>query len=191
MVLSRRQLIPRPLEGLIHFIHKNQETQSMWLIWRMWSLIAATRRATMTISVQKPSSRTAKGLSRWRSRKVKKPVADKAVEELKSISQIRIRFSDLTTEENDPFIRYWIRLYGNWGLGDGIEEAEGNDVRVYMDTGANVNTMSRSQLIAFLDANDYVEGPFKGLEEKLVGEQTCTSPMTKLGFRLKSPPRWA
>ena len=44
-------------------------------------------------------------------------------------------------------------------------------MRVFVDTGANVNTMSRSQLVAFLDANvdfDYIEG----LEVKLVGGQT-------------------
>ena len=43
-------------------------------------------------------------------------------------------------------------MYGNRGLGNGVDE-EGKDVRVFVDTGANVNTMSRSQLIAFLDAN--------------------------------------
>ena len=46
-------------------------------------------------------------------RKMEEPVAEKAVEEPKSIRQIRIRFSDLTAEENDPFIRYWIKVYGN------------------------------------------------------------------------------
>ena len=95
-------------------------------------------------------------------RKVEEPLADKAVEEPKSIHQIRIRFSDLTAEDNDPFIRYWIKVYGNRGLGNGID-AEGKDVRVFFDTGANVNTMSRSQLIAFLGGNedfDCVKGPF-------------------------------
>jgi len=46
---------------------------------------------------------------------------------------------------------------------------------LFVDTGANVNTMSRSQHIAFLDANadfDYVEGLFGGLEVKLVGGKT-------------------
>jgi hypothetical protein len=77
-------------------------------------------------------------------------------------------------EENDPFIRYWIKVYGNRGLGNGVD-AEGKDVRVFVDTGANVNTMSRSQIVAFLDANvdfDYLEGPFGGWEVKLVGGQT-------------------
>ena len=66
-------------------------------------------------------------------------------------------------------------MYGNRGLGNGVY-AEGKDVRVFVDTSANVNKMSRSQLIAFLDANDdfdYVEGPFGGLEVKLVGGKTC------------------
>ena len=33
-------------------------------------------------------------------------MADKAVDEPKSIRQIPIRFSDLTMEEKDPFIQY-------------------------------------------------------------------------------------
>ena len=52
-------------------------------------------------------------------RKVEEPVADKAVDELKSIRQFSIRFSDLTTEDNDPFIRYLIKVIGNRGLGNG------------------------------------------------------------------------
>ena len=64
------------------------------------------------------------------------------MEEPKSIRQIRIRFSNLTAEENDPFIRYWIKVNGNRGLGHGVD-ADGKDVRVFVDTGANVNTMSR------------------------------------------------
>jgi hypothetical protein len=76
-------------------------------------------------------------------------------------------------------------------LGNGVD-VEGKDVRVFVDTGANKNIMSSSQPIAFLDANvdfDYVEGPFGGLEVNLV--RPCTSPVTKLGFRLKLPPPWA
>jgi hypothetical protein len=107
-------------------------------------------------------------------RKMEESVVDKAVEEPKSIRQIRIRFSDLTMEDNDPFIRYWIKVYGNQGLGNGAD-AEGKDVRVFVDTGANVNTMSRRQFMAFFDWNmdfEYIEGPFGGLEVKLVGGQT-------------------
>ena len=76
-------------------------------------------------------------------------------------------------------------------MGNGVD-AEGKDLRVFVDTGSNVNTKSRSQLIAFLDANvdfDNMEGPFGGLEVKLVG-RPCTSPMTRLGFRQRSPPLW-
>ena len=48
-------------------------------------------------------------------RKMEESVADKAVDEPKSIRQISIRFSDLTMDEKDPFIRYWIKVYGNRG----------------------------------------------------------------------------
>ena len=51
---------------------------------------------------------------------------EEPVEEPKPIRQIRIRFSDLTAEDNDPFIRYWIKVYGNRGLGNGVD-AEGNE----------------------------------------------------------------
>ena len=54
-------------------------------------------------------------------RKVEEPVLDKVTEEAKSI---RIRFSDLTAEGNDPFIRYWIRVYGNRKSEDGSESEE-------------------------------------------------------------------
>jgi len=44
-------------------------------------------------------------------------VGDKAVDEPKSIRQIRIRFSDLTTEEKDPYIRYCIKSIAIEDLG--------------------------------------------------------------------------
>ena len=94
-----------------------------------------------------------------------------AVDELKSIRQIRIRFSDLIMEEKDPVIRYWTKVYGNRGLGNGVD-VEGKDVRVFVDTGANVNTMSRSQLVAFLDSNvdfEFSEGPFGGVGSEVSG----------------------
>ena len=65
-------------------------------------------------------------------RKVEELVADKAVEEPKSI-----RFSDFTAEDNDSFIKYWIKVYGNRRSEN---EFLGKDVQVFVDTGANVNT---------------------------------------------------
>ena len=124
------------------------------------------------------------GKGAFKVQKIEEPVDDKAVDEPKSIRQIRIRFFDLTMEEKDPFIRYWIKLYGKRGLGNGVDD-EGKDVRVFVDTGANVNTMSRSQLVAFLDANvdfDYIEDPFGGLEVKLVGGQTLHVAGDRLGL---------
>ena len=96
---------------------------------------------------------------------------DKVAEESKSVHRILIRLSDLTADDNDPFIRYWIKVYGNQKSEDG-RESERKDVRVFVDTGANVNTMSRRQFVAFLDSNLDLEGPFGGLEVKLVGGQT-------------------
>ena len=66
------------------------------------------------------------------------------------------------------------KVYGNRKSEDGVY-SKGKDVRVFVDTGANLNSMSRRQFLAFLDANldlDYIKGPIGGLEVKLVGEQT-------------------
>ena len=56
------------------------------------------------------------------------PVLEKVAEDPKSIHQILIRFSNRTAEDNDPFIRYWIKVYGNRRSEDG-SEFEGKDVR--------------------------------------------------------------
>ena len=64
-------------------------------------------------------------------------------------------------------------MYGNLRLEDG-RKSEGKDVRVFVDTGANVNSTFRRQFVAFLDENldlEYVEGPFGGLV-MLVGGKT-------------------
>ena len=72
-------------------------------------------------------------------------------------------------------------------MGNGVK-AEGKDVWVFVDTGANVNMMSRSQLIAFLDVNvdfDYGKGPFGELEVKLVGGKTMHVASDKVTIRIE------
>ena len=60
--------------------------------------------------------------------KVEEPLSDKDVDDSKSIRQIRIRYSNIiNAEKNDPFIKYWIKVYGNRKSEDG-RDAEGNDV---------------------------------------------------------------
>ena len=72
-------------------------------------------------------------------------------------------------------------------MGNGVNSG-GKDVRVFVDTGANVNTISRSQFIAFLDDNVdiyFVGGPFGGLEVKLVGRQTLNVSGDKVRIQTK------
>ena len=69
----------------------------------MWSVTDATRMVTMRISDPETKPKDSKGT--FKVRKVEEPVADKAVEKPKSTRQIRIRVSNLTAEDNDPFIR--------------------------------------------------------------------------------------
>ena len=97
-------------------------------------------------------------------------MSEKASEEPKSIRKIHIRFSDLTTEDYDPFIRYWIKVYNNRRSEGGID-LERKYVRFFVKTGANVNTISRRHVTAFLEANldlEYVDGLFGGLEVRLM-----------------------
>ena len=115
--------------------------------WSMWNVIVATRRVTMRTSVQ------AQGQQRlFKVRKVKEPVPEKTAEEPKSLHQIYVCFSDLTAEDNYPFIRYWIKFYGNRRSEDRTE-SDGIEVRIFVDIGANVNIMSRRQFVSFLDVN--------------------------------------
>jgi len=98
----------------------------MKMIRKFWTVIVATRRVTVQTSARKPSSKTVKGLS------MSGKVEDKSLEESKSICRIRIRFSNLTMEVDDPFIGLkWIEL--NWNRRfDDWAESEGNDVRLFV-----------------------------------------------------------
>ena len=62
--------------------------------------------------------------------------------EAKVIRQIRIRYSDLNAEREDPFMRYWIILsnLGQVRIGDHNER---HLSKIFVDTGANCNTISR------------------------------------------------
>ena len=76
----------------------------------MWCVTVATRRGPQCEKV--PRSQAHGHKRDFQGQKVEKPVPEKAVEEPKSIRRICIRFSDLTTEENYSFIRYWIKFMG-------------------------------------------------------------------------------
>ena len=116
----------------------------MWFILRMWSVIAVTRKGIMQITVQKPSPRTSKGLSKVR--KIEEPVADKAVEEPKSIRQIRIRFSDLTA---DPFIKYRIKVYG-YRISEEASESEEKDMRSWIRAQTSIRCLEDNSLYSWM-----------------------------------------
>ena len=89
--------------------------------------------------------------------------------ETKSICQIRVRFSDLESETNDPFMRFWVIL-SNLRQ----ERVEGHPVKVLVDTGANCNTISRKfyeTLVAQGLECIFHPGPTKGFNINLVGKQ--------------------
>ena len=64
-----------------------------------------------------PEAKLKDSKGNFKVRKVEGPVVDKASEEPKSIKRIRILF---WKEDNDPFIRYCIKVYKNQRSGDRI-----------------------------------------------------------------------
>ena len=62
-------------------------------------------------------------------------------DETKSIRKIRVRFSSLKSETKDPFMRFWVILSNLRQERVGVEN-EGHPVKVFVDTGANCNTIS-------------------------------------------------
>jgi hypothetical protein len=92
------------------------------------------------------------------------------------IRQVRIRYSDLHNEQDDHFIRHWIMVFG---LHTPVRtmENEGKEVRIFVDTGANVNTISR-QFMNILK-NDglemaFIPGSTDGMTIQLAGSRTLS-----------------
>jgi len=88
----------------------------------------------------------------------------------KSISQIRVQFFDLEMETKDPFMRYWVIL-SNLGQLRVRPVNEGHLANVFVDTGADCNTISRKfyeiLVVQGLKCAFY-PGPTKGLNINLV-----------------------
>ena len=94
---------------------------------------------------QESYSKTPSGASFVKDVKVSYPTKTmnlKDVEFFKEIRQIKIRHSDLNRSDPDPFLRYWIKVYDLAGL---VRDAAdpGYLAHVFVDTGANCNTISR------------------------------------------------
>ena len=62
--------------------------------------------------------------------------------ERKSIRRIRVRFSELEIETKCPFMRYWVILFNLEQERVGPDN-EGHLAKLFVDTGANCNTISR------------------------------------------------
>ena len=93
--------------------------------------------------------------------------------EKKSIRQIRVRFSDLESETKDPFMRFWVILSNLGQERIGVQN-EGHPARVFVDTGANCNTISRKFYKTLVSQGlecVFHAGPPKGFTINLVGKQ--------------------
>jgi hypothetical protein len=104
--------------------------------------------------------------------KVRKVEAEKDPDQ--SIRKIRIRYSDISGEHSDGFLRYWINVYH---LGDPTKSPtnEGFMARIFVDTGASCNTINRSFYLQLLNHGitmELIYGPMEGIKVELVGGQT-------------------
>jgi len=92
--------------------------------------------------------------------------------EMKSIRQIRVRLSDQESETKDTFMRYWV-IQSNLGQLR-IGPVMGHSAKVFVDTGAYCNTISRKFykiLVAQGLQCAYHPGPIKGININSVGGQ--------------------
>ena len=89
--------------------------------------------------------------------------------ELKSVRQIRVRYSDIEGKRPDPFMRHCI-IKSNLGQ---IRIGSDNEVdlaRIFVDTGANCNTISR-KYSTLLDQGPKCRFYPGGIDINLVGGQ--------------------
>ena len=93
--------------------------------------------------------------------------------EAKSVRQIRIRYSDIEGKLSDPFMRHWIIL-SSLGQIRLSSDNEGHSATIFVDTGANCNTISRTFFSMLLDQDlkcAFYPGPPGGIDINLVGGQ--------------------
>ena len=119
-----------------------------------------------------PDAKGKDGKGFFKVRQLEEPFPDKKDE--KSIRQIRIRHSDLNRDDPDPFLRYWIKIYDLAGpVRDTLHP--GYLTHVFVDTGANCNTISRrffDDLVGRGLVSEFIKGPNEGVRINLVGGQS-------------------
>ena len=109
-----------------------------------------------------PDTKGKEGKCYFKVRQLEEPSNDKKEE--KAIRQIRIRHSELNRSDPELFIQYWIKVYDLAGpVRDGHP---GYLAHVFVDTGANYNTISR-RFFYELVANGLVEEFIKGPESEI------------------------
>ena len=119
-----------------------------------------------------PDAKAKDGKGYFKARQLEVRSVDK--NEGKSFRQIRIRNSDLNSGYHDPFLRFWIKIYDLSGPARDPTHP-GYLAQVFVDTGANCNTISRTlfeQLIGRGLVSKLIKGPEAGLRIYLVGGQT-------------------
>jgi hypothetical protein len=81
--------------------------------------------------------------------------------------------SDLKEDSSDAFIRHWVQFFNRNGEPRTMDN-ESQPVRIFVDTGANVNTISR-MFMRVLENSElqmrFIKGPKEGLTVNLAGGQ--------------------
>jgi len=109
-----------------------------------------------------------------------------------TLSQIRILYSDIEDKRADPFMRHWIILsnLGQIRLGsDNLCHL----ARIFVDTGAKCNTISRKFYSTLLDQGlkcAFYPGPPGGIDINLVGGQRLGVSGDKTTFMTEVKTTW-
>jgi len=116
----------------------------------------------------------------------------KSDSEAESAHQIRIRYSDIEEQSSDPFMRHWI-IFKNLGQIRLGSDYEGHLARIFIDTGANYNTITRKFYSILLDQGlkrAFYPGPPGGIEINLVGGQRLRVSGDKTIFTTEVKTTW-
>ena len=137
----------------------------------MSNVIGATKRDTMQMSAHDAKANNIKASTKMQN------IEDYSAKSDVEVKSVRIRhqtrYSNIEDKPPDPFMRYWIFLT-NLGQFRIQSSNEGHLVPIFVDTGADCNTITRKVYRTLLDQSlkcAFYPGSGKGMDVNLVGGQ--------------------
>ena len=124
-----------------------------------------------------PEAKAKDGKSSLKMRKIDDS-GPKQEPEAKSVRQIRIRYSDIEDNRNDPFMRHWIILSNLGQIRLDSDNESHLEMGIFVVIGADCNTISRQFYPTLSDQGlrcAFYPGPLGGIDINLVGQRLGVS----------------